>query len=168
MVIMNIAQQISRFLEPVKIRIRMIVNRAIVSIVDDSTSIQLLQLKIFKDEIKDNAERVQNYGFTSVPTKDSEAVVLFPNGNKDQGLVIAVDNSQYRLKGLPDGGVALYHKDGHYVKLTESGIEIVAPVGITIGGSATVPSTPGVTGSFCAIPSCLFTGSPHLTNKVTG
>jgi phage baseplate assembly protein V len=164
----------------------MIINRAVVSLVKDDTAIQLLQLSLLKNETKDNIERIQNYGFTSVPVSGAEAVVLFPNGNRDSGLAIAVDNSMYRLKDLPDGAVAMYHKDGHfckltddeisiqhknghYVKLNNDGVEIISTVGVTIGGNATVPGTaPGVTGSFCGLPSCLFTGTGHLTNKVVG
>jgi len=105
----------------------MIVSRSIVSLIDDSTNLQLVQLNLMKDEIKDKVERVQNYGFTSHPKPNAQGVVLFVSGNRDQGLVIAVDDSRYRIKNLPEGGVAVYDHDGNFVKLTEdAGIEINA------------------------------------------
>lgn len=125
---MNFVAQLNRLLEPIRNRIRMVVSRAIVTLIDDSTAIQLVQLSILQGEAKNRVERVQNYGFTSHPMKDNEAVVVFVNGNRDHGLVVAVDDSRYRLKNLPEGGVAVYDYDGNYVKLTKAnGIEIEAP-----------------------------------------
>jgi len=125
---MNFVSQLNRFLEPIRVRIRMIVSRAIVSLIDDSKNMQIVQLNLMKDETKDGVERVQNYGFTSHPKPDAQAVVLFVSGNRDHGLVVALDDSRYRLKDLPEGGVAVYDFDGNYIKLTEAnGIEIEAP-----------------------------------------
>jgi len=125
---MDFIAQLSRILEPIRNKIRMMVSRSVVSLIDDSTAMQILQLRLMKDETKDGVERVQNYGFTSHPLKDSEAVVVFVNGNRDHGLVVAVDDTRYRLKGLPEGGVAMYDNDGNYVKLTKNdGIAIEAP-----------------------------------------
>jgi len=125
---MNFVSQLNRFLEPIRVRIRMIVSRAIVPLIDDSKNMQIVQLNLMKDETKDSVERVQNYGFTSHPKPDAQAVVLFVSGNRDHGLVVALDDSRYRLKDLPEGGVAVYDFDGNYIKLTEAnGIEIEAP-----------------------------------------
>ena len=125
---MNFAMQLNRFLEPIRVRLRMLVNRAIITLVNDTTRIQLMQIELMQDEIKDNVERVQNYGLTSNPVTGCEAVVVFPSGNRDHGLIVAVDDSRYRLKDLPEGGVALYDYDNNYVKLTKTnGIEIEAP-----------------------------------------
>lgn len=123
---MNFAAQLNRFLEPIRVRIRMLVSRSIVSLIDDSTAIQLMQVKLMKDETKDNVERLQNYGFTSHPEPEGEAVIVFPMGNRDHGIVIVADDSRYRITDLPEGGVAMYHKDGHYIKMADDGIEINA------------------------------------------
>ena len=121
---MSLRSGLERILEPIRIQVRNIVSRSLVQLVKDDKNIQLVQLSILKDEVKDNVERIQNYGFTSVPGKDAEAVVLFVNGNKDHGLVIACDQGKYRLKGLAEGDVAIYDKNDNYVKLTDSGIEV--------------------------------------------
>lgn len=125
---MDFVAQLNRLLDPIRTRIRMIVCRGLLSLVNDSKGIQLVQLNLMKDEVKDSVERVQNYGFTSHPKADAEAVALFVAGNKDHGLCIAIDDTRYRLKNLPEGGVAVYDHDGNYVKLTEAnGIEVEAP-----------------------------------------
>jgi len=125
---MNFISQLNRILEPIKNRIRMSICRAIVSLVDDSTAMQIVQLTLMKDETKSKVERVQNYGFTSNPLSDSECIALFINGNRDHGIAIAIDDSRYRLKNLPEGGVAIYDNDGNYCKLTkDNGIEINTP-----------------------------------------
>lgn len=125
---MNFVSQLNRFLEPIRIRLRMMVGRAIVSLIDDTKNMQIVQLSLMKDEIKDRVERVQNYGFTSRPRIGAEAVVLFIGGNRDQGLVIAADDSRYRIKNLPEGGVAMYDWRGNVVKMTQAdGILIEAP-----------------------------------------
>lgn len=125
---MDFIGQLNRFLEPLRNRMRMVIGRAIVSVVNDNTKIQLMQITLMKDQVKDGVERVQNYGFTGHPLPDAEAVAVFPNGNRDYGMIVAVDDSRYRIKDLPEGGVAVYDYDGNYVKLTEAnGIEIDAP-----------------------------------------
>ena len=122
-----------RLLEPLSNRIKMVLNRALIDIVNDSTDMQLVQISIMSDEVKTDVERIQDYGFTSKPLKGSEALVGFINGNKDQGIVIKVDNAQYRLKGLEDGEVAMYNNTGAYVKMKKDGeIVMSSEKGITL------------------------------------
>ncbi|PCJ13816.1 MAG: phage baseplate protein [Gammaproteobacteria bacterium] len=94
----------------------MIVARAVVRNVDDTNGLQILQVEILKGEIK-NLERMQNYGFTGVPLVTSESVVLFPNGSRDHGIIVAVDDRRYRLRGLEGGEVAIYTDEGDYIIL---------------------------------------------------
>lgn len=125
---MHLLNDLSRMIAPIKTRIKMMISRAIVNLVDDSTAIQLVQLSLMKDETKSNVERIQQFGFSSRPKKGAESVVVFVNGNRDHALVIAVDDSRYRIKNLPEGASIHYDWDGNYVKLSkEAGIEIDAP-----------------------------------------
>ena len=97
-------------------RVYMIVARAVVRNVDDANGLQILQIEILKGEIK-NLERMQNYGFTGVPLVTSESVVLFPNGSRDHGIIVAVDDRRYRLRGLANGEVAIYTDEGDNIIL---------------------------------------------------
>lgn len=102
---------------PLARRIRLIVGRAVVGLVNDSLKMQGLQVSLLAGEVRDNVERFQEYGFTSHPLPGAEAVVVFAGGNRDHGLVIAVDDRRYRLKSLQQGEVAIYSDEGDTVIL---------------------------------------------------
>src|SRR4030042_908352 len=124
---MHLLNDLMRIVAPIKTRIKMMISRAIVNLVDDSKAIQLVQISLLKDETKSGVERIQQFGFSSNPKKGAEAVVVFVNGNRDHALVIAVDYSRYRIKNLPEGASVQYDWDGNYIKLSkEDGIEINA------------------------------------------
>lgn len=125
-----------KLLEPLKTRIRMILNRALLEAIDDSKSMQLIKVTVMEGEVKDLVERIQEYGFTSVPRKGSEALVGFIGGNKDQGIAIKVDDSRVRLKDLPDGSVAMYHYSGHKIVMTDDTVEITLVSGKTVNINA--------------------------------
>lgn len=118
---------IEKLTEDMRNRVRLMVGRAVLSVISDSTAIQTAQARLLADEVQDDVERVQEYGFTSVPQPGAEAVIAFVGGNRDHGLIIAVDDRRYRLKGLAGGEVALYDDLGQKVHLTRSGIVINAP-----------------------------------------
>jgi len=149
----------------------MLISQAVVSLVDDSTAMQLLQIKICKDEVKNNVERIQNYGLTSHPLKEAEVLACSVNGNKDHIIAVAVDDSRYRIKGLPEGGVALYDYDGNVIKLTkDDGILIKAPnkdVNIEASGEINIGNSSLkklVNDSF----KDLFNGHTHICTGLTG
>lgn len=124
---MGLTDQLRRLMAPLERRVLLLVGRALVETVKDSTGIQTMQVSILKGEVKDGVERLQNYGFTSRPKKGAEACVLFLGGNRDHGIVIAVDDRRYRLKGLSEGEVALYTDQGDKVHLKRGGtIEVKA------------------------------------------
>lgn len=89
----------------------------VVQQVNDATKLQTVQLELLADEVRAGLERFQNYGFTSNPVAPTdagqpEAVVVFPNGRRDHGLVIAVDDRRFRLQSLEPGEVAMYTDQG--------------------------------------------------------
>lgn len=108
-------------------RIRGMIARAVVNLVDDGRKMQTCQIDLLADETQDEVERVQNYGFTSVPFPDAEAVMLAVGGTRSHAVVIAVDDRRYRLTGLPSGEVAMYDDRGQVVHLKRDGIEIRSP-----------------------------------------
>lgn len=118
---------INRLLAPVRTRIANMVARAVVRLVNDGGGVQVLQLSVLDGETREAIERFQNYGFTSVPLPGAEAAVLFVGGRRDHGLVVAVDDRRYRLKGLAEGEVAIYTDEGDYVHIKRGGtIEVKA------------------------------------------
>lgn len=121
-----------RLVAPLRARVQMMLARAVVQLVDDAKGIQSLQLAALADELIEGAERMQDYGFTSVPFPGAEAVVAFPGGLRSHGLVIAVGDRRYRLKGLLPGEVAIYDDLGQQVVLKRDGVRIVSPMKIEI------------------------------------
>ena len=103
---------LKKLLEPIKRSVMLSIARMVVKSINDAGGIQLVKGKLFADVTKDGMERIQNYGFTSVPVSGSEAVVVFPGGNMDHGVVIAIDNRKFRLNNLQPGEVALYTDEG--------------------------------------------------------
>lgn len=117
-------------------RVRGMVARAIVRLVDDARQAQELQLDLLTDESQDAVERFQNYGFTSVPHPGAEVLVVFAGGLRSHGVVLAVEDRRYRLTGLQEGEVALYDDLGNIVKLGREAIAITAVTKLTVEAPA--------------------------------
>jgi phage baseplate assembly protein V len=132
---LSIAEQLQRFIQPITRKIGSMICCALIKSVEDGGKIQLLKLNMYQDETKDKVERIQEFGFTSNPPDDSEAVVLFIGGNRSHGIVVATDGSKYRIKNLERGGVALYNSNGDKVVLTKDKIEVYSD-SIQIGKSS--------------------------------
>lgn len=105
-------------------RMRLVVARAVLDLVNDATKLQALQVTLQEGVVRDKVERFQQYGHTSVPLPGAEGIALAVGGSTDHTVVIAVDDRRYRLKGLQAGEVALYDDMGHKVYLTRNGIVI--------------------------------------------
>lgn len=104
-------------------RLRLLVDRAIVRIVNDSLGRQNLQIQSLADATNDDVERFQNYGLTSVPPAGSEALILSVGGRREGLVAVAVEDKRCRPQGLEDGEVRLYHGDGQsYITLKEGGV----------------------------------------------
>lgn len=112
-------------LDPIRRRIAMLAARAVVRLIDDSQSRQLLQVEILKGELRDGVERAQDYGFTSHPLPGCDAVIVCGAGARDQAIAVVVDDRRYRLK-LQPGEVALYDDLGNAVKLLREKVKIEA------------------------------------------
>lgn len=106
-----------KMLGPLVRRIRLALGRGIVRLVADGGGIQTVQLDLMANETRSKVERFQEYGFTSHPLEGAEAAVIFMGGNRDHGIVIAVDDRRYRLKALEAGEVAIYTDEGDKIHL---------------------------------------------------
>jgi len=102
-------------------RVELLVGKALIKAVKDNDEIQLVKISGLAGEVQDDVERLQAYGLTTNPPIDSEAVVVYLNGNRDHGVVIMTDSGQYRLKPLATGEVALYSQHGQVLLLKDDG-----------------------------------------------
>ncbi len=149
---MNLIDTIGEMLRPTRTRVANMVTRAIVKVVDDAKKFQALQVSMLADETRDEVERVQNYGFTSVPLEGAEAVAVCVGGSRDHAVVIAVDDRRYRLRNLESGAVAVYDATGSQILLKPNGdIEVTPSSGtLALVGDMTVSGNLDVAGDVTA------------------
>lgn len=102
-------------------RVQMTVGRAIIEAVKDNDEIQLVKISGLDGEVQDGVERIQNYGFSSNVPKGGEAVVLYVQGNREDGIVITADHGEYRIKDLQSGETVMYSQHGQTLKQLENG-----------------------------------------------
>lgn len=144
---MNFAD-ILKIMHPLRQRVANMVARGNLERVDDAKKMQLVQLSLLESETRDEVERVQNYGFTSVPEQGAEAAVVFVGGKRDHGLVVAIDDRRYRVKNLESGEVAVYDKSGSKIVLKANGdIELTPSSGkVKLTGDLEVSGAVAVAG----------------------
>lgn len=123
---------LNKLLDPLRRRIRLILTRAILNLVDDAKGLQLMQVTALADETLDGCERFQDYGFTSVPHPGAELLAGAVGGNRAHTVIIKADDRRYRLKALEDGEVALYDDLGQKVHLKRDGILVFTPATVTV------------------------------------
>ncbi|WP_055135555.1 phage baseplate assembly protein V [Pseudomonas corrugata] len=105
-------------------RVMMMFSRGVLRGVNDSNGRQQLQVELLKNELRDGVEHMQNYGFTSHPT-GGDVAVAFIGGNREQGIVLVVDDRRYRIP-LQAGEVAIYDDQGNKVELLREMIKVTA------------------------------------------
>lgn len=105
-------------------RVMMMFGRGVLRGVTDTGPRQQVQVELLKDELRDGLEHMQNYGFTSHPL-GGDVAVAFLGGNREQGIVLVVDDRRYRLALLP-GEVAIYDDQGNKIELLRDMVKITA------------------------------------------
>ncbi|WP_250533554.1 phage baseplate assembly protein V [Caballeronia sp. AZ10_KS36] len=113
--------------------------RATISLVDDSGKVQLIQVVASAMQTIDKVPRFAEYGMTSNPPANSEAIVLFVAGDRSNGVVIATGNAQYRVTGLASGEVCVHDNTGQKVYLSKSGMVLDGG-----GKPVTITNTPEI------------------------
>ena len=95
-------------LDKVAGRVRLMVGRAILQVVDDARLMQSVQVMVSEGEVRDLSEHFQHYGFSSVPHPGAEGIGLAVGGSTDHMVVHGLDDRRYRPKALAEGEVCLY------------------------------------------------------------
>ena len=105
-------------------RVQLVVGRGRITTTDDSGVVQKVQIQIGELETRDTTPRVAEYGFTSHPLPGCHGVVVFVGGDRSNGVIVATNDQQARLKNLKEGEVAIYDDQGQSVWLKRTGIEV--------------------------------------------
>lgn len=108
---------------PVIDSIKNMLVRCILSWIDPSRKMQIVQVAMLADETAE-LPYIEPYGFTSCPRSGAEAVAGFLDGDRSHGIVLCIADRRYRLTGLAPGEVAIYDDVGQSVVLSKSGIVV--------------------------------------------
>lgn len=110
-------RELMRALEPLQRKLRMIAGRAVLSLMSDAFT---CQVKGFADEVRDEAEVFQQYGFRSRPLAGAEGILLALAGNRDHTVILCLDDRRYTVT-LKDGECAMFDHLGKYIILKDDG-----------------------------------------------
>lgn len=121
--------------------------RGVMTLADGAKKMRSVQVRLLADEVRDDLEHVEPYGFTSEPHPEAEAFAFFFDGDRSHGIVFTIADRRYRLKPLKTGEVAIFDDLGQKVHLTRDGLEVYTPgwlharidkdAEITVGGNVT-------------------------------
>lgn len=173
---------IVRLIQDLSKRVKSTVARAVLEELSDAQGVQLGKFSFLAGEVRNNVERLENYGFSSVPPEDSEAIVIFPNGDRSRGYVVACDSRADRPKDKKKGETYIWTKFGHKIYLKENGdIDIYSPqktiliaedeINITSGAKTVLNSTGDVEVTapkvLLTTPECQITGNLVVGGNAT-
>lgn len=121
-------------------RILHAIGRGRITTGSDTGSVQLQQVQLGPDEIKDNIPRLAEFGLTSMPPVGSDAVLVFIGGDRSNGAIIATGHQASRPTNLKPGETMLYSQDGKSVYMTADGGIVVEAKGqvVTVNNATTV------------------------------
>lgn len=124
---------IKKLIAPLSNRVSSLVRQCKLTNINDNKQLQEVQVNALGSTY-DKLQRLQNYGFTSVPNTEAEGLLLSIGGNSNTSIIVVMDDSRYRITGLESGDVAIYDNKGQIIKLTKDGISIETEqdAGVTI------------------------------------
>lgn len=133
----------NRLLDPIRARMRQMIIKGAVLMVDDSGPLQRIQARLMGDSVEDRIEHYQPYGFTSRAKKGALGLFLALGSHRAHTIAAVIADPRFRLKGLEYGEVAIYDDLGNVVHLKRDhllikavgtgGLKIEALVDITGG-----------------------------------
>ncbi len=113
----NLIKNLNKFIDPLKRRVLLMFSRGIIKRVNDDRTFQRVQVSLLNDELRDDVDVLQHYGFSSCPHPDAECAIAFISGSRDHGIVLAIDDRRYRVRGLKEGEVVIYTDEGDQISL---------------------------------------------------
>lgn len=96
----------------VKAKLRSVVRRGTLAQINTEGARQTVQTKSLAEDVRDDVEYFEPYGFTSGAPAGSECVILNVGADTAHGIAIMAGGREYRIAGVGEGEVAVYHRDG--------------------------------------------------------
>lgn len=104
---------LERVFQMIMNKITLMIGRGIVAYVSNASATQKMQIRVLANEVLEDVERLEEYGFTSYPLSGAELVALFMGGRRQHGIVIKAHDRRYRPTDLAEGEVCIYtNEDG--------------------------------------------------------
>lgn len=113
-------------------RVQLVIGRARITFSNDAGNVQTMQLRLGQQETRDATPRLGEFGHASRPPVGADVIVLFPAGDRSNGVVIATGDQATRPRGLAEGESQLYDLWGKSVYLTASGGIVVEAQGTPV------------------------------------
>lgn len=83
-----------------------------------------VQARVLDNEVLDNLNRIEPYGFSYRPKPGAQVYLAFPSGDRSYGVALVVGDKRYQLD-LQEGEVAIHDDElNHRITLTRTGIVI--------------------------------------------
>lgn len=124
-----------RLLEPLATRLKLIVGRGLLELVDEARKVRELQVTALRGEVLGRVEHFQHFGLTSRPPPGSEVVLVFAGGSRDHPLAIAEEHRPTRPAGvLAAGETLLYNAAGVRVLLRADNSVVVTAAALEASG----------------------------------
>lgn len=121
-------------------KLTLMVGRAVLEAVTDSTSMQTVKVTVLDGDTDDEVEHFQPGGLTHVAS-GGDGVALSVGGQTDHRVVLCISKRSARPTGLLTGETALYSEGGVVIKLTATGnVEISGATSVVTSGNALLGS----------------------------
>lgn len=106
-------------------RLLQLVGRGVLQALESNGSAQRLQVSLLPSELRGRIDHAQGFGLHTVPLVGSECVVVFPGGNRGDGLALVVADARHAPQDLVGGEVCLYDANGQRVVLRADGSVLI-------------------------------------------
>lgn len=106
-------------------RLKSTLARGIIHLVQDEGGRQFCQVTVLSGEVKNRVERIQSFGFSSVPPSGTAAIIAFMGADRGKPVIIGDNDPAARFNGQAPGESAQYDAfDQHIVMRQDGSIEI--------------------------------------------
>lgn len=116
---------ISRLLAPLSRRILLMASRIVLTAATDKAPVQVVQFTGLADEVKQNVEFLQNFGFSSVPPNGARGLAIYPGGDRSHGVVVVLDARALQPVTLKTGEAAVWDALGKFIHLQDDGTILI-------------------------------------------
>ncbi len=126
--IKNMGGLIANMVNPLKVKLGMMVTRVVINAIQDAPGLQTVTLEALAGEVFDQIEHMQQGGITHAPLKGAEAVMLALGGSRENLVVLAASNREFRPKNAVAGETIMHaaELDGVHARVAPGGaLEVV-------------------------------------------